>query len=80
MEILHKLLYNFAAGLCHQLPERSFHFADFYLPFCARCSGVYWGFLTGFIGVYLAGGGKRKGLPVSILRLVLEIFCMLIFI
>ena len=76
MEILH----SFASGLCHQLQDRSFQFGSFTLPFCARCTGVYWGVLSGFIGVWLAGGGKRSGLPVSTIRwvslLLLGIFPM----
>lgn len=63
-------LFSFASGLCHQIPERSFHFSHFTLPFCARCTGVYWGVLSGFIGVCLAGGGKRSGLPVYTIRWV----------
>lgn len=66
MEILH----SFASGLCHQLPEKSFHFSHFTLPFCVRCTGVYWGVFSGFIGVWLAGGGKKSGLPVSTMRWV----------
>ena len=66
MDILH----SFASGLCHQLQDRSFQFGGFTFPFCARCTGVYWGVLSGFIGVCLAGGGKKSGLPVSTMRWV----------
>lgn len=35
----------YAAGsfICHQLPERSFHFQSAQLPVCARCLGLYCG-------------------------------------
>jgi hypothetical protein len=35
----------YAAGsfICHQLPERSFHFQGAQLPVCARCLGLYCG-------------------------------------
>jgi uncharacterized membrane protein len=32
---------------CHQKKERSYHLKDFYLPLCARCSGI-------LIGIYLS--------------------------
>lgn len=35
------LVYAFAAGVCHQRPERSFHLAGMPLPVCARCAGLY---------------------------------------
>jgi uncharacterized membrane protein len=34
-------VYAFAAGICHQQPERSFHLAETALPVCARCFGLY---------------------------------------
>jgi len=39
--------YFFFSGVCHQLPERSFHLWGEPLAVCARCSGVYAGFLAG---------------------------------
>jgi uncharacterized membrane protein len=35
------LVYAFAAGICHQQPERSFYLAAAALPVCARCFGLY---------------------------------------
>lgn len=32
--------------VCHQLPERSFHIGAAQLPVCARCLGIYAGFLA----------------------------------
>ena len=32
--------------VCHQLPERSFHIGAAQLPVCARCLGIYSGFLA----------------------------------
>lgn len=34
---------------CHQLPERSFFYKDKQFPVCARCTGVFFGQLTGII-------------------------------
>ena len=35
--------------LCHQIPARSFYFAQHPLAVCARCTGIYAGFLLGVI-------------------------------
>jgi hypothetical protein len=41
----------YAAGsfICHQLPERSFHFQSAQLPVCARCLGLYCGGALGSV-------------------------------
>ena len=35
--------------LCHQIPARSFYFAEHPLAVCSRCTGIYGGFLLGVI-------------------------------
>jgi uncharacterized membrane protein len=35
--------------LCHQIPSRSFYFAEHPLAVCSRCTGIYAGFLLGVI-------------------------------
>lgn len=41
-------LYYFFSLICHQLSERSFHFAGEPFAVCSRCFGVYFGLLVGF--------------------------------
>ena len=36
-------------ALCHQLSERSFFFHEHQSPLCARCTGMYLGFLIGLV-------------------------------
>jgi uncharacterized membrane protein len=36
-------------ALCHQLAERSFFFHEHQSPLCARCTGMYLGFLIGLV-------------------------------
>ncbi|HTH38746.1 MAG TPA: DUF2085 domain-containing protein [Pyrinomonadaceae bacterium] len=42
-------IYSFFSYICHQLPERSFHFGAEPLAVCSRCFGVYFGLLAGLI-------------------------------
>lgn len=41
-------LYSFFSFICHQIPERSFHFGGEPFGVCSRCSGVYFGLFAGF--------------------------------
>ena len=43
------LLYEFFAPVCHQIAERSYHFAGHPLAVCHRCFGFYVGFTLGLI-------------------------------
>jgi hypothetical protein len=36
-------VYIIGSGICHQLPERSFHLLSHQMPVCARCTGIYAG-------------------------------------
>ncbi|MFP4082754.1 MAG: DUF2085 domain-containing protein [Candidatus Aminicenantes bacterium] len=47
----HIFLYTLFAPICHQAPERSFFLCGYPLAVCARCLGIYSGFLAG-TGVY----------------------------
>jgi len=40
-------LYRGLSGICHQIPERSFHLLGFPLAVCSRCTGIYFGFVIG---------------------------------
>ena len=37
------LIYYVGSIVCHQRPERSFHFSGAQFPVCARCAGIYAG-------------------------------------
>ncbi len=50
------IVYQFASGVCHQRPERSFSLAGTPLPVCARCLGLY---LSGAIAAAAAWLGLR---------------------
>ncbi len=45
--------YTFFEKACHQYDSRSLHINDHKLTVCARCSGIYFGFLIGLLGFSL---------------------------
>lgn len=56
------ILYYMFHGVCHQLPERALSSGGFSMPCCARCAGIYAGFLAG-LAVFIARGRRRRGMP-----------------
>jgi uncharacterized membrane protein len=63
-----------AAGyaVCHRISARSFFIGERQTPLCARCSGMYLGALLGI--AYLSSFGKRSGMPVLKISIVLGAF------
>lgn len=53
MNALNTFIFSLGSGLCHQLPERSLIFGGVQLPLCARCTGIYFGFLFTFVALAL---------------------------
>ena len=43
------LVYAVFSPVCHQIPSRSFHILGQPLAVCARCLGIYSGFLSGVV-------------------------------
>jgi uncharacterized membrane protein len=43
------ILYQFFSSICHQIPDRSFHYWGYPLGVCSRCTGIYGGFLAGLL-------------------------------
>lgn len=41
--------YTFFGYLCHQIGDRSFHIENHAFAVCARCFGIYFGLLFGFV-------------------------------
>lgn len=66
--------------LCHQIPARSFYFAQHPLAVCSRCTGIYAGFLLGVIvypivrSLRSAETPERKWLFIAALPLAIDFF------
>ena len=54
-----KYLYLFFSGICHQEADRCFHYQGLPLAVCARCLGLYLGFVLGLIGSALLAGFRK---------------------
>jgi len=56
-QLLSHSIYRAYSHICHQYDSRSLHLCGCKLPVCARCSGIYFGFLIGSIGILWARRG-----------------------
>ncbi|HUT56198.1 MAG TPA: DUF2085 domain-containing protein [bacterium] len=50
--------------VCHQMPERSLWLSGVCLPVCARCTGIYAGFMLGWL-CWRMVPEPRRGRPIS---------------
>ncbi len=62
------------AGICHRIAERSFIVAGQQLPLCARCTGIYVGFLAAILISFLRGRRRPAALPPAGIALTLLLF------
>lgn len=62
------LLYDFYSSVCHQFASRSFKLSGHPLAVCARCSGIYAGFLLGLVAVrFVPAMEERKFHPILLM-------------
>jgi len=61
--LLSAVVYKGFAGVCHQMPERSFQLRGFPMAVCARCLGLYAGGLAGVVAYPLARRLTRTDVP-----------------
>ena len=51
------------SAICHRLEERSFNLNGYYLPLCARCTGMYIGFLVSSLYFFIIKRNKADKPP-----------------
>lgn len=56
-------IYGVFGRLCHQIPERSFFIAGHQFAVCARCTGIYAGFMVATLGYPLLRSLRRTDTP-----------------
>ncbi|MCD6405707.1 MAG: DUF2085 domain-containing protein, partial [Planctomycetes bacterium] len=57
-----EVIYYIFHGLCHQIPSRELAAGGFRMPMCARCAGMYTGFLVA-LAAFLVVGRRHRGAP-----------------
>ena len=72
--LAHEGIGFWGAGICHRITERSFVIAGQQLPLCARCTGIYLGFLTTVVVCFLRGRRRPDNLPPRGIIVLLVVF------
>lgn len=78
IDILQEIIFGAGGGFCHQLPARSYFFSGLQMPLCARCSGIYIGFVVPvlLLTVFYRGRQRRGWFSLEA-YIVLAIFVLL---
>jgi uncharacterized membrane protein len=63
--------YKFFGHICHQFDERSLHLGEHKLTVCARCSGIYFGFLIGVLIIPLLKNIKIRNVKYALCFIML---------
>jgi uncharacterized membrane protein len=71
------MLYRFYAVVCHQFESRSLAIAGNHMAVCARCTGIYAGFLIGLIAIRLIAP-LREFRPHAITAIAVSVFPMVL--
>ena len=76
--LAHEGIGFWGAGVCHRITERSFVIAGHQLPLCARCTGIYLGFLTTVVVCFLRGRRRPANLPPRGITVLLLFFLVVV--
>ncbi len=74
--MINYLIEQIGFAVCHQIPSKSLTFGNITLPICARCSGIYMGFLVTAIILFLFYKKRESSLPPLWVMVILIIFIL----
>jgi len=63
--------YKYFGHICHQFEERSLYIGEYKLTVCARCSGIYFGFLIGVLIIPLLKNIKIRNVKYALCFIML---------
>ncbi len=72
--IINTIINKIGASVCHQLPERSLIIGNLIMPVCARCNGIYLGFLISAIILFIIYRKRENELPPLYVIIILILF------
>ena len=78
MEWLSYVFQRIGAAVCHQIPERTLTAAGYYLPVCARCTGIYLG-ITVSVLYFIIRKRFYRGQPPNIATTICAAFSFFFF-
>lgn len=72
--IINTIIDKIGASVCHQLPERTLLIGNLLMPVCARCDGIYIGFLISAIILFIMYRKRENELPPLYIIIILILF------
>jgi len=76
-DVLQQILYFFGHGFCHQYPERSFEVGGLHFCVCARCTGIYLGFILTLV-VLLIIFTRVRNKPTTLPPMWVVVVCIML--
>jgi uncharacterized membrane protein len=74
MIMFNSVINKIGASVCHQLPQRTLVIGRILMPVCARCDGIYMGFLVSAIILFIMFRKRENGIPPLYVIIILVLF------
>ncbi|MCL4377444.1 MAG: DUF2085 domain-containing protein [Actinobacteria bacterium] len=72
--MFNSIINKIGASVCHQLPQRTLLIGRLLMPLCARCDGIYFGFLVSAIILFIMFRKRESGIPPLYVIIILALF------
>ncbi|MGM0365489.1 MAG: DUF2085 domain-containing protein [Actinomycetota bacterium] len=72
--VVEHLIEKIGFSVCHQLSDRCLRFGEVLIPVCARCNGIYMGFLTAVLALLVMYRKREAGLAPPWIMAILLLF------